>query len=230
MFDKNISKVWQARNTAFNRTVTLDTISGMNIGFPGQYWDSEKSSWYNYYRDYDPEIGRYLQSDPIGLAGGVNTYGYVGGNPVGFVDPRGLTRWEGRARIASFSVYGGATVGFFNLHTKCIDGSKGTASVFFIGPSVAAGLRFSSTESNVAFEDYQDDIQPWRFQGAAALAGIGGTFFNLDLSAGKTRLGREYSQPVDKAKTRGFQFGAGATFGSSTLTDFSFTKCKCEDK
>ncbi|HFB65165.1 MAG TPA: hypothetical protein ENJ60_06450 [Aeromonadales bacterium] len=56
------AKVWQARNTAFNRTVALDTIGGLNIGFPGQYWDSEKGSWYNYYRDYDPEIGRYLQS------------------------------------------------------------------------------------------------------------------------------------------------------------------------
>jgi RHS repeat-associated protein len=61
-----------------------------NLRYPGQYFDRETNDHYNYYRDYSPEIGRYIESDPIGLNGGTNTYTFVKGSPIGRSDPRGL--------------------------------------------------------------------------------------------------------------------------------------------
>jgi RHS repeat-associated protein len=65
----------------------------LNLRFPGQYFDQETNLHYNYYRDYDPQIGRYVQSDPIGLDGGINTYAYVGSNPLKYYDSDGLDKW-----------------------------------------------------------------------------------------------------------------------------------------
>jgi RHS repeat-associated protein len=61
-----------------------------NLRFPGQYYDQETNTHYNYFRDYNPATGRYIESDPIGLAGGINTFAYVNGNPIKHSDPLGL--------------------------------------------------------------------------------------------------------------------------------------------
>ena len=60
-----------------------------NLRFPGQYFDAETGLNYNYFRDYDPKTGRYVESDPIGLNGGLGTYTYVGDSPIRYMDVLG---------------------------------------------------------------------------------------------------------------------------------------------
>lgn len=82
--------VWAAQLQPFGLMQTTTTAISQNLRFPGQYFDAESGLHYNMARYYSPELGRYLQSDPIGLAGGINTYAYVGNNPVNAIDPLGL--------------------------------------------------------------------------------------------------------------------------------------------
>lgn len=88
--DANQNIFWQAKHTPFGKAeIQVEQVTN-NLRFPGQYFDSETGLHYNYFRDYDPEMGRYLQSDPIGLEGGINTYAYAGGNPIFRTDQFGL--------------------------------------------------------------------------------------------------------------------------------------------
>ena len=100
--DNTGTPVWLWRNqNAFGDNTPNEDPDGdsnlfeYNLRFAGQYFDTETGLHYNYFRDYEPATGRYLSSDPIGLAGGLNTFGYVSGNPLTYVDPKGLSAVAG---------------------------------------------------------------------------------------------------------------------------------------
>jgi len=82
--------VWDASLTPYGMEDSIAGTETLDSRFPGQWADAESGLNYNYFRDYDPTLGRYIQSDPIGLRGGLNTYAYVGGNPINYTDPKGL--------------------------------------------------------------------------------------------------------------------------------------------
>jgi RHS repeat-associated protein len=91
MTDSAGAVVWSADYKPFGEaTITVSTITN-NLRFPGQYYDTETGLNYNYFRDYNPVIGRYVQADPIGNMSGQNhLFVYVGNNPIRLTDPQGL--------------------------------------------------------------------------------------------------------------------------------------------
>ena len=97
-----------------NRIFVLDPAFKQPYSYTGREWDEESGLYYYRARYYDPGVGRFIQKDPIGLAGGMNLYSYVGGNPVKYIDPLGL--WTAQAGLTinfqlgpiNFQVSGGS--------------------------------------------------------------------------------------------------------------------------
>ncbi|MBW2647104.1 MAG: RHS domain-containing protein, partial [Deltaproteobacteria bacterium] len=105
--------VWEARYTGFGKaSIETETIVS-NFRLPGQYYDEETGLHYNGNRYYDPDTGRYLRTDPLGLEGGLNLYVYALNNPLMFTDPDGFMARAGL----------NASTDFYNQHSNTIDSS-----------------------------------------------------------------------------------------------------------
>lgn len=84
--------VWRWDPDTFGTASPSVATISYNLRFTGQYYLPESGLYYNSFRDYDPQTGRYIESDPIGLRAGINTYAYVQDNPISRTDPSGL--WQ----------------------------------------------------------------------------------------------------------------------------------------
>ncbi|BFI94617.1 MAG: hypothetical protein RSP_01270 [Rhodanobacter sp.] len=184
--------VWSAQNWPFTRNVTVANTVPLNLGFPGQYYDAETGLWNNGFRDYDPTLGRYVESDPIGLQGGVNTYAYVGSEPITGVDPLGLCECQGAGNAPAPSVYqqrGRLANNMMNSYTPYAP--YGTAS--------AAGVMYNASELAQFRRGGVLDAQV-RYGGSPAYANY---VFGVYMSASGATLSQTLSGAQDYARFSG---------------------------
>lgn len=178
--------VWSAQNWPFTRNVAIANTVPLNLGFPGQYYDAESGLWNNGFRDYDPALGRYVESDPIGLGGGINTYVYVGGNPLGYIDPLGLNEWQ-------------ASLGF---------GGTGAFVFFGIGGSINVGI---TSNGNLFFQaERHGELGLGAYLGAGLQGGV--SHAQCDSKPGWSR---DTAGIVEGAAGYGPSVGGSVTFNSS---------------
>jgi RHS repeat-associated protein len=238
--------VWSWDSTPFGESPPNQDPDGnfqefvLDLRYPGQYFEGETGLYYNYFRTYDPSIGRYVESDPIGLDGGANTYGYGLQNPLANTDAHGLVVWK---VLDAFTLSGaigiGGTFSRYVLESPCFEGFKHQIEVWAVGPTaggqISCRVCFTAPVSVPAGSGFEDGSvvgpNPAAFNGgfldlgaAAQLLGLGGT-------AGDVVLGSAISVG-SITPTLGFGsigLGVSGTVGTSRVVKHDKIECSsCE--
>ncbi|MFT3779453.1 MAG: RHS repeat-associated core domain-containing protein [Ottowia sp.] len=237
--DKSGATSWKAVSEAFGAAGTLpESRITMNLRFPGQYFDSETGSHYNFHRDYKPNIGGYVQLDPIALKGGINWYWYASASPVNNFDPDGLSvRWSGSLATFGATAAFGGTFGIFNLSSECKCNKKyriiGHISTLNLGGGVnlntGSKLLEAAGGGSLNLEDERADCpEPYAANGSAWLSGINLAFGgNLSLLS-VTRIGRLKGGGLIDFTLQG-GISANATIGMGASSVFYVEKEDCDD-
>ncbi len=230
--------LWRFEGDAFGDVLPTNptaTVFTMPLRMAGQYFDAEVGISYNYFRDYDPSTSRYVESDPIGLKAGMNTYGYVGGSPVRGIDPKGLVEWSGSVlsmsaspfeRSSPVGVGGGRIFEIYTLYAKCKNGDTAYARVHTTGWAVGFGLPIAMSGGSVSLEDGQDDANPDILNGAYKEFNYG-YGWGIGLGGGLLQLGgaRTLNDALSPSLFGGVNIGITGAAGTSTVVDKK--KCGC---
>jgi RHS repeat-associated protein len=214
-----------------------------NLRMPGQYEDQETKKFYNGFRTYDPVRGQYDSSDPIGLRGGKNTFGYVGGNPVRAIDPLGLVKWEGALTGVSAAAGPGGGLYFFDMVSPCKCGKRARATGFASG--VGAGLggaigKYKAPDLSLSggaqgFEDANACPDPDVFNGKFLIAQasfvlpwFGGSCGNVFLGQAVASLNVVPGSSWCSGGSVGLDIGVTSFVGASAVVKSSIEPCSCE--
>ncbi|WP_093533709.1 DUF6531 domain-containing protein [Stenotrophomonas rhizophila] len=214
-------------------------VQVFDLRFPGQEFDAKSGLHYNYFRDYEPSTGRYLESDPLGLQASMSTYGYVGSSPLSWSDPSGLVRWTGKALPASLAYHAAVGVFVFDLTSQCVNGRKARVLYRAVAAGAGYGLKglpfVNATAGDVTLEDYLPDIHPYNMNGMFFTMGAGLNAFGSGAGCTAYQLGGGFTPAMTKWSNvcslggAGLDASASIMLGSGEVAAVRWMSCdECE--